>query len=343
LVARGEVFELPVAFGIAFALPGGNLSKIETLREERPAWLLDELSNDVAFAGAAVALRPWPWLSLGASLGYLAAVRGGFSVDGTAVQPAAGRTVLDSQLRHAVDADLISVRYPVFGALIEPAQSLRLALVYREAASIEQRIAGQLAGEVDYGAFRLPVEYAFVSESVAAYLPRQLTLGVSWSSGDLTRWDASIAYQDLSELPSPEARTSSRIEAELPPGLILELPPDRVAPAQKSAGFGDRFVPRLGVEHRIGLGACHLALRAGAAYEPSARDRASAWLDASRILVSGGAGLAWSPRGVSELRLDVHFGYAHFVEQKLLLTSTHLQHDVAGHALGTGSSLRVSF
>ncbi len=344
LVARGRFLSLPAAIGMAFALPGGNLSNVETLREERPAWLIDELSNDVAFAGAGLALRPLPWLSLGAALGYLAAVRGGFDVSGTAVQPISGRSVLDSQLRHAVDADLVSVRYPTFGLLIEPAATWRLALAYREAAAIEQRIQGELAGEVDLGLLRLPVEYRFVSESVAAYLPRQLTLALSLLSDARTRWDASIAYQDLSELPSPEARTSSRIEVDPPPGLTLDLPPDREAPAQKSAGFSDRFVPRLGVERRLELGPdWQLSLRAGVAYEPNARDRPSAWLDASRLLLNAGTGIAWRPGGVSELRLDVHFGYARFFEQKVLLTSTHLEHEVKGDALSTGCSLRLDF
>ena len=343
-VARGKVLSLPAALGVAFALPGGNLSNIETLREDQPAWLIDELGNDVAFAGVGVALRPLPWLSLGATLGYLAAVRGGFTVSGTAVQPIGDRSSLDSELRHAVDADLVSVRYPIVGVLIEPSRSWRLALVYREEATIEQRIQGELAGEVEYGPLRLPVEYRFASESVAAYLPRQVTLAVSLLSHDSTRWDASVAYQNLAELPSPEARTSSRVHAELPPGLVLELPPDRDAPALKSAGFGDRIVPRLGVEHTLELrSSWRLALRGGAAFESSARERPSAWLDASRLLLSSGAGLAWSPGGVAELRLDLHFGYAHFFEEKLLVTSTHLDQTVAGHSLSTGSSLRVSF
>jgi hypothetical protein len=343
-VARGAVFKLPAALGVAFALPGGNLSNIETLREDRPAWLLDELSNDVAFAGAGVALRPLPWLSLGATLGYLAAVRGGFSVNGTAVQPIGDRQSSDSQLRHAVDADLVSVRYPTFGVLVEPASTWRLALVYREEAKIEQRIQGELAGEVEYGPLRLPVEYRFASESVAAYLPRQVTLAVSVLSDASTRWDASIAYQNLAELPSPEARTSSRIQVEPPPGLVLELPPDRDALPQKSAGFTGRVVPRLAAERLLDLRkSLRLALRGGVAFEPSARGQPSPWLDASRVLLSGGAGIAWRPGGVSELGLDLHFGYAHFVEQKLLVTSSHLEQTVAGHALSTGSSLRVSF
>jgi hypothetical protein len=338
-VARGRLLGKPVAFGLAFALPGANLSSLQTLRADRPAWLLDELSNHVAFAGAGAAFRPWPWLSVGATLGYLAAVRGGFTVSGSAAQPVGEQTVYDSQLRHAVDAELVSVRYPTFGLLLEPNTTFRLAAVYREAATIEQQIEGELSGDVDYGALRVPVTYHFGSQSVGAHLPRQLTLAVSLLAGPHTRWDASLTWQDLSAMPSPEARTSTRVSADAPAGLIFELPPDRDAPAAHGAGFRDRLVPRLGVEHGLELSpAWELALRGGVAYEPSAREGTSVWLDASRLSASAGAGVE-----SGALRLDAYFAYAHFVQQNVRVIEGFPERSIAGSALSSGSSLRVSF
>ncbi len=342
-VARGTLFSLPVALGLGFALPGGDLSHVETLQADRPVWLLDELSNSVAYAGAGAALRPWPWLSVGASFGYLAAVRGGFTVSGTAVQPLGARTEYDSALRHAVDADLVSVRYPTFGLLVEPWSALRAALVYRAPATIEQRITGKLAGNVDLGFFQLPVDYEFASRSVAAYLPRQITLALSALANPSTRVDLALVWQDLSEVPSPEARTSSHISAAPPPGVSLDLPPDRAAPAEHAAGLADRIVPRLGVEHFIELRSrVRFALRAGASYERSALGEPSIWLDTTRLGASGGAGLEWSPRAFGSLRLDAQAGYLHFVEERLLVNFGSHQ-TAGGAAIGTALSLSAEF
>ncbi len=342
-VARGRLFSLPVAVGVGFALPGGDLSHIETLEAGRPVWLLDELSNSVAFAGAGAALRPLPWLSLGASLGYLASVRGGFTVSGTAVQPVGTRTEYDSTLRHAVDADLTSVRYPTFALLAEPWPALRAALVYRAPALIEQRITGELGGNVDLGFLQLPVEYDFESRSVAAYLPRQLTLALSGLLEPATRVDLALAWQDLSETPSPEARTSAHVSATTPPGLTLVLPPARVAPARSSAGLADRIVPRLAVEHFVELRSrVRLALRLGASYERSALSGPSVWLDATRLGASTGAGLEWSPRALGSLRLDAQASYSHFADEAVLANFSS-RHVAGGNAIGTALSLSAEF
>ena len=329
-VARGEILSLPVGFGVAIALPDAKLSSFQSLEADDSAWVLDELSNRVAFVGVGAGLEPFDWLSLGGTLGHLAAVDGSFAVEGSAAAAFVEGAPSSSALTHSVDAELGSVRYVTLGARLEPRRDLALAVVYRDEARIEQRIAGALDGELTYGALAVPVSYRFESRSVGAYLPRQLSLALHFEPDPDTSMDAALLLQDLSELPSPEARTSSRARAEAPPGLSLDLPPDRRAPPARDAGFRDRFVPRLGVERWFELGAqVRAAGRAGFSYEASTLSSESPWLDADRWNVTLGAGLtkAWS---VVQLELDFYGLYSHFGGGN-------------GHATGTGCSLGVSF
>ncbi len=247
-LARGALFSLPVAFGVAFALPDGKLSSFRSLDAESPTWVIDELSNRVAFIGAGAAIEPLEGLTLGATLGHLAAVEGSFSVEGSAAAAFGGDPPPRSALTHSVDAELGSVRYGVFGARFSPSRWLALALIYRDEARIEQRIGGVLDGELPYGALAVPVTYHFESRGISAYLPRRFTVALHLAPDAWTAIDSSLTLEDLSELPSPEARTSSRARADAPPGLSLGLPPDRQASPASAAGFRDRFVPRIGVE-----------------------------------------------------------------------------------------------
>jgi hypothetical protein len=130
----------------------------------------------------------------------------------------------------------------------------------------------------------------------------------------------------------------------LPPGLQLDLPPDRRAPAARSAGFTDRVVPRLALEREVlRRSSLRLFARGGAGFEASTRPQVSPWLDASRVELAGGLGAAYSPGAVSELRLDVHFRYTHFVGQKLLIVGSDSKRVVDGAALASGFDLRVNF
>jgi hypothetical protein len=330
-VARGAFFSLPVGIGVAFALPDGKLSSFESLDTRRPAWVIDELSNRVAFIGAGAALEPFEGLTLGATLGHLAAVEGSFSVEGSAAAAFGGEAPSSSALTHSVDAELRSVRYGIFGARLRPSRWLALALIYRDEARIEQRIGGVLDGELDYGPLAVPVTYEFESRGVSAYLPRRLTLALHLAPDVHTAIDASLALEDLSELPSPEARTSSRARAEVPPGVSLDLPPDRHASPASAAGFRDRFVPRLGVERRFRVsGTVRLAGRAGFSYEATTLEGDAPWLDADRWNLSLGGGLEKGWPSVGRLRLDYYALFSQFGGGR-------------GHATGTGCSLSVTF
>lgn len=326
-VARGKLLSLPVGVGLSLALPQGKLSTIETLSAERPAWVIDALSNRVAFVGVGLGFELVEGLALGATLGHLAAVEGSFNVEGSVAASLPQATPFGSSLSHSVDAELSSVRYATFAARFSPSRSLALALVYRDAATIEQRITGVLDGTLTYGGvLAVPVTYRFQSQSISAHLPRKLTLALYLEPSEALGLHASLSWIDWSAAQSPEARTSSRTHAEPPPGLELDLPPDRAAPRAGSAGFRDRFVPRLALEHRFELTeASRVAGRVGLAHEPSPVSSQAPWFDASRTSVSVGSGLKKALMPWGELELDVYALLSFFGER--------------GHATGAGLSL----
>src|SRR5262249_34427147 len=103
---------LPFAFGIGTYLPDTGLSRIHALRQETPRWALYDDRTSTVFLAATLAVRPPSWLELGGGVAFLAATTGRFAISGQAdiLHP------YDSQLRHEVDADLTSIRYPLLGA-----------------------------------------------------------------------------------------------------------------------------------------------------------------------------------------------------------------------------------
>src|SRR5688572_12134167 len=141
---------------------------------------------------AAVALRPLRWLSFGVGSGFLATTQGGFMVQGTAQLSDGMGAEYDSQLRHSVDAELISVRYLLLGVVFEVPRSAvprpkhvdwRVGLSFRDEAKLEQQLRGTLEGVVDGASFQIPVRYDFQSHGLVAFQPRQLAIGAGAKSG----------------------------------------------------------------------------------------------------------------------------------------------------------------
>ena len=97
--------------------------------DDSPTYPLDDSGPRLLDLGMALALRPMAWLALGGGVGFLAAAQGGFRVTGTAVAADGSGSEYASELRHSVDADLISVRYPIFGATLTPSKQLVLGLL----------------------------------------------------------------------------------------------------------------------------------------------------------------------------------------------------------------------
>lgn len=315
-LGRGLLLGIPVGFGLGLALTNGHLSRVKTVPEDEPYWVLRETLPELLDLSAAVALQPTSWLALGIGSGFLATTRGGFEVRGTALAADGAGSEYDSRLTHSVDAQLVSVRYLLLGAelLVPPALGVewRLGLSLRDEAKLEQALRGTLQGNVDAGFFEVPVRYVFDSHSLVAFQPRQLVLAAAARSG-ATRVGFDLGWEQWSRYPSPLPRSGTNVEAEVPAGLPLALPESQPLPEASLAGFDDRFTLRASLEHLLSLSAqSTLALRAGYAFLPTPAPRkldAGVLLDADEHVLALGAGLALEPAArylPRSLELDLH-------------------------------------
>ncbi len=323
-LGRGQFLGIPVGFGLGLSLTNGHLSRVATVRADEPRWVLRETLPELFDLGTALALRPTPWLAVSAGSGFLATTRGGFDVSGTAVFADGKGAEYDSQLRHAVDAQLLSARYLLLGAQLRLPRLAATArspidwdvgLSFRDEAVLTQALRGTLHGDVDTGFVRIPVRYTFDAQSLVAFQPRQVVLGVS-ATRDAWRGSLDLGFEQWSRYPSPVARSAAHIEAEVPAGLPLALPANMELPAATSAGFHDRFTLRGGVERKLPLSPeTMLALRAGYAYLPTPGPRTSdtaQLLDAHEHVFSLGTGVS-----VSKLVLDAFALYGHLPNRRL--------------------------
>jgi long-chain fatty acid transport protein len=349
IVVPGSLAELPLAFGLALALPDGRLSRLRQVEATTPYFPLDDAGPRLVDLGVALALRPLEGLELGGGVGFVASLSGSFDVAGTAVPRDPSGAEYDSALVHGVDAELGSSRYPVFGAAYEPVPLVRLGASYRGAASVHQRIRGELDGNLSFGGVGVPVEYVFTSDAVVAYTPAELAFGATARPLPALAVHAALAWQRFSRYPSPYTRSTTRLRSSLPPGL--GLPPDDAGTAPPPARFSDRFVPRLAVERSFALGPkAGLTARAGYAYEHSpvpASQRDTLFFDLDRHAAGVGAGLALHRPAApfEELRLDLDLELVHGVPRRFETsgpTGT-VEHRARGDLLSFGVALALVF
>jgi long-chain fatty acid transport protein len=355
VLGRGQFFGVPVGFGLGLALSNGHLSRVSSLRADEPRWPLRETLPELFDLAAALALRPTPWLALGAGSGFLATAEGDFDVTGRAVFADGQGSEYDSQLRHAVDARLVTARFLLLGAELRLPRlwgataapvDWCVGLSFRDQAALTQALRGALAGNVDAGFVQLPVRYTFESRSLLGFQPRQLVLGLS-ALREGWRLNLDLGFEQWSRYPSPVARSGAHIEADVPPGLPLALPADTALPGASDAGFHDRFTYRAGLERRLPLSrSSELLLRAGYAYLPSPAPRTSdsaQLLDASEHVFALGGGISLQrislrvPHGV---QIDAHALYGHLPNRRLERNGDTFY--AKGHVLSAGVTLTLS-
>lgn len=251
LVAPGEILGVPFAFGIATFLPDDGLSRIKALRQEVPRWELYDTRASILFLAANLAVRPLRWLEIGGGLAFLAATRGRFAISGRADL----LTPEDSQLRHEVDADLTSVRYPQAGLRVQIGDLGKLALAYRGQSKLRLALEARLQGTLDFAGIDIPLLYDLETQTVAGFLPQQVVLGASFTRVRNLTVNVDVTWVDWGAYESPTARTAALLEAQPPPGTPVRLPGALRPVDVLDPGFESRFVPRLGVEYRLGFGA----------------------------------------------------------------------------------------
>lgn len=344
LVVPGQIRGVPVAFGLSLALPDGKLSRLRQADVTEPYWPLDDAGPRLVDVGTGFAARPIPELVVGAGVGFVASLRGTFGVHGDVVAADGQGAEYQSNLHHAVDADLTASRFPLAGIGWLPTPNLAFGLAYRGAATVVHRIQAMLDGNLSVDQNSLPVRYTFESRSDVAYQPAQVSLGASYRPLPSLLATAQLDWQRYAPFPSPYTETSSHVA--LPPDAGIHVP-DTVPVPAPAARFHDRFVPRVGVEPRFALTpALELRLRAGYAFERSPAPKlqpATRFLDLDRHVVAAGAGLEWR-RPVplfDALRLDLSLADAVGVART---ESTSAGSDRAsGHVLLAGASLTLVF
>jgi len=157
-----------------------------------------------------------------------------------------------------------------------------------------------------------------------------------------------VGWEQWSRYPSPIARSGTHVEAEVPTGLPLALPPNQQLPPPELAGFEDRYTMRLGVERGLSFSPTfRVALRAGYAYLPTPAPRsdvAGQLLDADEHVFSLGSGLQLQklsrhlPRALS---LDVHAVWAHLPNRRQERDGETFL--AKGRALSAGLTLTAAF
>lgn len=323
LVAPGKLFGfLPFAFGIATYIPDEGLSRIKALRQETPRWELYDDRLSLLFLSANLAIRPVSFLEIGGGVAFLAATRGRFAVTGRAdvLYP------YDSKLRHEVDADLTSIRYPHVGVRARAGELGYIGLAYRGETKLPLSIDANLNGIVDFAGVEIPLRYALESRTIDGFLPQQVALGLSFQKISGLRVNVDLTWVNWAAYESPTARTTTSLDVTPPPGVPLELPENPKPTTPLPPAFEDRFVPRLGVEYMWQVAgsprrlpgeekerrAIEVPVRAGYVMERSPvpdQTGVTNFADADRHTISFGTGVALNavtPILPGALRLDVH-------------------------------------
>lgn len=314
LVAPGKLLGMPFAFGVALHLPDDRVFRVRALDQQQPRWEIYDNRPQRLFFGAHLAIQPVKWLEIGGGLVFLAATRARLDITGDLSLSDAAT----SRLRHEVDADLTSIRYPQLGLRLKPTDRLRLSAVYRGefqlTLDIEARLAVQAKLRDSSCATTLCVPFFtyLTTSSVNAFLPRQVVLGGSYDVTPDVTLDADVTWIQWSSYKSPMSAVTAQTKFDPPPGFPASLTPEKPAPTVVlPPNFQNRVVPRIGVEARLPLSpkGHSLALRGGYFYERSPvppQSGGTNFVDADRHAFSVGTGLKLHAP-FTEMPGDIHF------------------------------------
>lgn len=319
IVAPGKVGGLPFAFGVGMHLPDDRVFRVRSLQQDQPRWeLYDNRTQRILFS-ANLAFRPFEWLEIGGGLSFLAQTRARLDIT--------GRVEVDdpttSELRHEVDADLTSIRYPQFGFIVHPTKSIRFGATYRGAFELDLDIDARVDVDARILGLHVPLLAAITTHTVDNYQPQQVVFGGSFDASDAWTIDASVTWINWSAYKSPATSVAAQLHVVPPPGVPPNLLPDQPAPTLIiDPRFRDTFVPRIGAEWRTPLGSRgyqghEFAARAGYYYERSPIPEQTGitnFVDTDHHTFTGGVGIKLVDLvpeiGDDELHFDVHAAYS---------------------------------
>lgn len=292
LVVPGTLFDVPVAFGLALHLPDQRLSRVRSLPQEQPRWELYDNRGQRLFFAVNVAIAPAPWLELGGGMAFLSATKGRLDISGST-------NVFDAdaaKLRHEVDADLTSVRYPQAGARVKLSDRVALAAVYRGEFRLDVDLSAHIFGDVSGLTTAL---YDLQTRSVSNFLPQQVVLGGSWELLRGLKTTLDVTWIDWSAYVAPTTDVDIRVEVPEPAGgwpPNVEPPTTPTRPRIEPLRLHDRVVPRVGLEwNALRRRSFDAFLRGGLEVAKSPippQTGVTNYVDRDRTTLSVGAGIA---------------------------------------------------
>jgi long-chain fatty acid transport protein len=351
VVAPGAIAGVPFAFGVALFLPDDRIERVRALPQSEPRWELYDNRNQRLMLLANVAVSPLPWLQIGGGLSFMAATEGSIGITGQA-------NIFDvqsSQLRHEIDADTTSVRYPQAGIRIAPLENLAFALVYRGEFRLRLDLTATLQGDISG---LTTAYYQLVTHSVNNFLPQQVVLGGTWEPLPGLKTNLDLTWVNWSAYVAPTADIKVALDIPPPAGgwPPTITPPTLPAPSPlEPIVMHDRVVPHVGVEWRA-LGdrdaRWQAFVRGGYEYDKSpvgAQTGATSYVDRDRHAFSlglGGRARDLLPELPRDLRLDLH------AQLGVLPTSTTQKtspadfvgdYTAGGHIWNVGATLTAGF
>lgn len=271
-----------IALGGGFVIPTNSVLIADIPRPGDPAFALVENRAQTVTLQAAIGVRIWGEVAIGAGFIALSALDGAIDV----APNAEGR--IGSQARDQLVADYA----PVFSAAARLPADLALGLVWRgeSAARFYLPITANLGER-----FPLPIPTLQI-EGVAQYDPAQLGGELSWRAHGW-RVAAGATWKQWSAFPAPIVYTA--------------VPED--FPAQPAPDYDDALEARLGLEWTVELDDWRLTARGGYQYAPTPAPEQTglhALLDSDRHLTALGGGVEWD-----RLRLDLAVQWHHLAER----------------------------
>lgn len=364
LLVPGQIDDVRFAFGLGVHLNDDHVSRTRALPARRPRWEFYDNRGRRTFLAAHLAIRPWPWLTLGGGISFLSYSTNTLSVRGDLDVFMSERR---SRLEHAIRADLTTIRYPQVGIQVDPLPELRFGVVYRGQFSLDNRLEAVVGCETPGDPFcttelrftglptAFPGYFSLLSQSVNAFVPQQVSVGASWSPTPDFRVNAEVTWVNWSAYVSPVGRSEVVLRIEVPEALrdSIRVPSSIAGSMPQPALFEDRFVPRFGAEGLVlrerGV---ELRARGGAFYEhsPVPEQRALTNLvDCDRLALSVGFGVRLSdlrPLLPGFLQMDFHAQYSHLFERatrKESLLDPIGDYVASGHVLAGGATFEVGF
>jgi long-chain fatty acid transport protein len=321
IVAPGKVANIPFAFGVGMHLPDDRVFRVRSLQQEQPRWEMYDNRTQRLLFSANLAIRPFEWLEIGGGLSFLAQTRARLDITGR-VDIATPET---SELRHEVDADLTSIRYPQFGIIVHPTKTLRLGATYRGKFELDLDINARVNVLANYlGTIQVPFLAEITTHTVDNYQPQQVVIGGSWDATPAITLDADVTWVNWGAYLSPATKVTTNLKIDVPPGFPSTLLPDNPAPTLLvDPKFHDTFVPRVGGEWRLpltgrGFDGHVFAVRAGYYYERSPIPEQTGitnFVDTDHHTFTGGMGIKLIDLvpeiGDDELHFDVHAAYSY--------------------------------